>query len=231
MTRMRTPLLFSLLFGLTGAAILIWLGVWQMQRLEWKQGILSNIENRISAESVALPEQPDPDADKFLTVFASGTLTDDEIHVLVSQKHVGAGYRVISVFVTNSGRRILLDRGFIKVDQKSAERPIGPTDVTGNLHWPEEKGSSIPEPDLKAEIWFARDVFAMAKHLDTEPVLIVARETSLIDDPVAPLPVDTVGIPNDHLQYALTWFSLALIWVLMTFTFVWRARGAQKGTS
>ena len=91
MTRMRTPLLFSLLFGLTGAAILIWLGVWQMQRLEWKQGILSNIENRISAEPVALPEQPDPDADKFLPVFASGTLTDDEIHVLVSQNTSGRG--------------------------------------------------------------------------------------------------------------------------------------------
>uniref|UniRef100_UPI0035C7DD11 SURF1 family protein n=1 Tax=Planktotalea sp. TaxID=2029877 RepID=UPI0035C7DD11 len=129
------------------------------------------------------------------------------------------------------GRRILLDRGFIKVDQKAADRPTGAAEVIGNLHWPDEKGSSIPEPDLKAEIWFARDVEAMAAHLNTEALLLVARETSIDNDPVAPLPVDTVGIPNDHLQYALTWFSLALIWILMTFTFVWRARSAQKGTS
>ena len=71
----------------------------------------------------------------------------------------------------------------------------------------------------------------MAKHLETEPLLIVARETSFENDPVAPLPVDTAGIPNDHLQYAMTWFSLAVIWILMTFTFLWRARGAQKGSS
>lgn len=231
MTRMRTPLLFSLLFGLLGAAILIWLGVWQLQRLEWKQDILSNIERRIAAEPVALPEQPDPAADRFLPVVAAGTVFGEEIHVLVSQKNIGAGYRVIAVFETDTGRRILLDRGFIKVDQKAADRPTGAAEVIGNLHWPDEKGSFIPEPDLKAEIWFARDVDAMAAHLNTEALLLVARETSIDNDPVAPLPVDTVGIPNDHLQYALTWFSLALIWILMTFTFVWRARGAQKGTS
>ena len=228
---MRTPLLFSLLFGLIGAAILIWLGVWQMQRLEWKQGILSNIENRISAAPVALPDTPDPEADKFRPIKVNGRVSDDEIHVLVSQKHVGAGYRIISAFETETGRRVLLDRGFVKVDQKNAPRPIGVTDVTGNLHWPQETGSSIPAPDFKAEIWFARDVPAMAKHLETEPLLIVARETSFENDPVAPLPVDTAGIPNDHLQYAMTWFSLAVIWILMTFTFLWRARGAQKGSS
>lgn len=231
MTRMRTPLLFSLLFGLLGAAILIWLGVWQLQRLEWKQDILSNIERRIAADPVALPQQPAPAANRFLPVVAAGTVLGEEIHVLVSQKNIGAGYRVIAVFETDTGRRILLDRGFIKVDQKAADRPTGPAEVIGNLHWPDEKGSSIPEPDLKAEIWFARDVDAMAAHLNTEALLLVAREISIANDPVAPLPVDTVGIPNDHLQYALTWFSLALIWILMTFTFVWRARGAQKGTS
>ncbi len=231
MTRMRSSMLFPLLFGLIGTAILVWLGVWQMQRLSWKEAILSNIESRISAPAVALPLEADPQADKFLPVTASGTVTDDEIHVLVSQKQIGAGYRVIAAFETKKGRRVLLDRGFIKIDQKAAARPIGQAEVTGNLHWPEETGGSIPEPDLNAEIWFARDVPAMAQHLRTEPLLIVARNTSLPNDPVAPLPVDTKGIPNDHLQYAMTWFSLAAIWLIMTFTYLWRARGAQKDTS
>ena len=163
-------------------------------------------------------------------MIATGTVTSDEIHVLVSQKRIGAGYRIISAFETSKGRRILLDRGFIKVDQKSATRPIGIAEITGNLHWPSETGGSIPEPDLKAEIWFARDVPAMAAFLKTEPILIVARETSFEDDPVSPLPVDTAGIPNDHLQYAGTWFSLAVIWLIMTLAFLWRARGVQKGS-
>ncbi|MGB7316569.1 MAG: SURF1 family protein [Planktotalea sp.] len=228
---MLTRLFLPLMFGLAGAAILIALGVWQLQRLSWKEAILTDISARISAAPQAVPETPDPVADRYLPVTANGIVTDDEIHVLVSQKQIGAGYRIIAAFETDTGRRLLLDRGFVKVDQKNAPRPSGPAGVLGNLHWPMETGGSIPEPDLKAEIWFARDVPAMAKHLDTEPVLIVAQSVSLENDPVAPLRVDITGIPNDHLQYAITWFSLAAIWIIMTLTFLWRARGVQKGSS
>ncbi len=55
----------------------------------------------------------------------------------------------------------------------------------------------------------------MAAALDTEPVLIVAREADRRRGR-APLPVDTAGIPNDHLQYAITWFALAVVWAGMT---------------
>jgi surfeit locus 1 family protein len=227
---MLKRVLIPLLFGLVGAAILISLGAWQMQRLTWKQAILSDISSRITAAPVALPQAVDPVDDKFLPVLAQGVITSDEIHVLVSQKQIGAGYRIIAAFETDDGRRILLDRGFVKASQKNAPRPVGQAIIAGNLHWPDEITSSIPEPDLKADIWFARDVPAMAQHLKTEPVLIIAREVSLENDPVTPLPVDTVGIPNDHLQYAITWFSLAAIWLVMTLSFLWRARGAQKGS-
>ena len=71
-------------------------------------------------------------------------------------------------------------------------------------------------------IWFARDVDAMAAALNTKPILIVAREVSFHDGDVTPFPVDTTRIPNDHLQYAITWFSLAAIWLAMTFYFVQR---------
>lgn len=223
-------MIVPLLFGLVGSAILISLGVWQMQRLTWKEAVLADIEARIIAAPVAIPAMPDPVVDKYLPVTARGEITGDEVHVLVSQKQIGAGYRIIAAFELLDGRRVLLDRGFVKVQQKKAMRPTGMSQVVGNLHWPDEKGSSIPEPDLKAEIWFARDVPALAAHLNTEPVLIIARNVDLADDPVAPLPVDSASIPNDHLQYALTWFSLALIWMVMTLAFLWRARGVQKGS-
>ena len=227
---MLKRMIVPLLFGLVGSAILISLGVWQMQRLTWKEAVLADIEARIIAAPVAIPAMPDPVVDKYLPVTARGEITGDEVHVLVSQKQIGAGYRIIAAFELLDGRRVLLDRGFVKVQQKKAMRPTGMSQVVGNLHWPDEKGSSIPEPDLKAEIWFARDVPALAAHLNTEPVLIIARNVDLADDPVAPLPVDSASIPNDHLQYALTWFSLALIWMVMTLAFLWRARGVQKGS-
>ena len=56
---------------------------------------------------------------------------------------------------------------------------------------------------------------AMAQALGTEPILVVAKQTSFNDSPVTPLPVDTAAITNGHLSYAITWFSLAAIWVAM----------------
>jgi surfeit locus 1 family protein len=55
-------------------------------------------------------------------------------------------------------------------------------------------------------------------------VLIVARSADPADPAVTPLPLDTASIPNDHLQYAVTWFSLAAVWAGMTALFVWRIR-------
>lgn len=214
--------LFLLLFGLTGFGILVALGTWQMQRLSWKQGILAEIGSRISAEPIALPSTLDPVADKYLPVQVSGTVLDGELHALVSIKHVGPGYRIIAPFQTENGRLILLDRGFVATEHKTDERQTGPLTVTGNLHWPDETDGYTPEPDLAANIWFARDVSEMAARLGTEPVLLIAR--SATGPGIQPLPVDGTGIPNDHLQYAITWFSLALIWAAMTAYFLWRTR-------
>ncbi len=62
----------------------------------------------------------------------------------------------------------------------------------------------------------------MAATLDTWPVMLV---TASSDDPEAPLPLPvTVNIPNDHLQYAITWFSLAVVWAVMTGYLLWRIK-------
>ena len=210
-------ILFLIGIGLGGAAVLISLGVWQVQRLAWKQAVLADITARISADSVALPVDPDPVADKYLPVAVTGTYDDQVIYVLVSQKQIGAGYRVIAPMQTDAGRRVLIDRGFVRLEERDAvTAPAGKVTVTGNLHWPQEIDSFTPEPDLPA----------MAQALNADPLLVVVRETSLPDGPVTPLPVDTAGIPNDHLQYAITWFSLALIWAAMTLVFA--LRGSRR---
>ena len=223
-------LLFLLIFGLTGVAILVGLGVWQVQRLDWKQGLLADLATRIAADPVALPTDPDPVADKYLPVTVDGVIQPDELHVLVSLKRVGPGYRVIAPFETGDGRRILLDRGFVGTAQKNDARSGGAVSVTGNLHWPGDRTGSTPANDEAGNIWFARDVADMAAALDTEPVLLIARSST--GPTVRPLPIDTVGVPNDHLQYAITWFSLALIWSVMTAFFLWRgrARPESRGT-
>lgn len=211
-----------LLFGAFGIAVLMSLGIWQLQRLAWKEAALAEIDARIGAAPVELPAVPDVVVDKYLPVQAKGALTGEELDVLVSRKEIGAGYRVISVFETDTGRRVLLDRGFLVDDARGLPREARALEVEGNLVWPDEVDGYTPAPDAKTGVWFARDVPAMAKVLKTEPLLIVAKSET--GDGIEPMPVDASAIPNDHLNYAITWFSLALVWTGMTGLLLWRMR-------
>jgi surfeit locus 1 family protein len=185
--------------------------------------VIAEIEAEFEAEAMALPKQPNSETHKYLPVKAKGVVGNGMIRVLVSRKVFGAGYRIISPFYTE-GRNILLDRGFVAVDEQPQSGVAGEVEVIGNLHWPQETDGFTPEADLENNIWYARDVDAMADHFGTEPILIVLREASFYDTPIRPMPVDIARIPNNHLQYAITWFSLAAIWLAMSLYFVARRR-------
>lgn len=215
--------LFPLIVGVLGCAILISLGLWQLRRLEWKEDMIARIQNGIEAAPVPLPAAVDPSM-KYLPVTVSGTTTGDEIDVLSGTRESGGGYQVVSGFVTDDGRRILLDRGFVDQDHKRDPRPAVRLEVAGNLHWPQEKGSATPAPNLSENVWFARDVPAMAEKLGTQPILVVAAEVRGDAQGVAPIPLAVEGIPNNHLGYAVQWFMFAAVWAGMTVALIWRIR-------
>lgn len=222
-------LIFPLLLGLSGVAVLVSLGVWQVQRLEWKEGVLAELDARLAAPPRALPADPNEAEDEYTAVTLSGIATGAELHVLVSGTSAGTGYRVITGFETSDGRAVLLDLGLLPLDKKDVSAAPEQTDVIGNLIWPDDVNSSTPEPDLAKNIWFGRDVTAMAAALGTEPLMIVAREMTSPDARTTLLPVDTSGIKNDHLEYAVTWFGLALVWAAMTGFLIFRTL-RQKDT-
>jgi surfeit locus 1 family protein len=217
------------IFGVVGVAILLALGLWQVQRLAWKEGLIADIEARLAADPLPVPGDPDPVRDRLLRVEATGLIGRDELHVLSSLKPWGAGYRIVSPMSLADGRRILVDLGFVPQDMKDpAARPGAPAagpaaamgpgrapdQVTGLLLWPAETDSFTPEPELVRNIWFARDVPRMAEALGTEPVLLVAESFSGGEWP-KPAPPGT-DLPNRHLEYAVTWFGLAAAWAGMT---------------
>ncbi|WP_321364443.1 SURF1 family protein [uncultured Celeribacter sp.] len=218
---MLKRMIFPIVIGVLGCGVLIWLGTWQLQRLAWKEGVLAEIRAEIGADPVPLPAAIDPSM-KYMPVTATGEIGSEELHVLVSRKQIGAGYLIIAPLTLTDGRRVLLDRGFVRDMEKDAVRPKGEVTVVGNLHWPDDMNSSTPEPDVGRNIWFGRDIPAMVEALDTEPVLIVARESTGAG--IEPMPVGIEGIPNDHLEYAITWFSLCLVWFGMTLFLLWRIR-------
>lgn len=222
---MLRRLIFPLLLGLVGAGVLVGLGVWQLQRLQWKNAALAQIDARIGDAPVALAAEVVPEDDKYLAVQVTGRLTGTEALVLTSLKEAGPGYRVIAGFeLAGDKRKIMVDLGFVAENNREFARPTGQIAVVGNLHWPEETDGFTPEPDLLIDIWFARDVERMANVLGTEQVLVVARSLDPAIAAIFPLPVDTASIANDHLNYAITWFSLALVWLGMTALLVWRIR-------
>ncbi|WP_417719781.1 SURF1 family protein [Salipiger sp.] len=218
MTRILAPLLF----GLIGAGILVGLGTWQVQRLAWKEGVLAEIEAHIHGDPQPLPVMISPSEQRYQPVALSGEILPGALRVLVSRKQVGAGYLIVSPFRTADGRVVLLDRGFLRDGNKDHLPATGAAEVVGNLHWPDDRNTSTPENDTAGNIWFARDIGAMSEALQTEPLLVVARKITPPDAEITPLPVDTGGIPNDHLQYAITWFSLAVVWLGMTAYYIRR---------
>ncbi|HUS53883.1 MAG TPA: SURF1 family protein [Thermohalobaculum sp.] len=205
----------AVVFGLIGTALLIGLGTWQLKRMVWKNDLIAGLEQRLSQDPVAVPKSPDAERDKYLRVAVKGSTDGRELHLLVSQMPWGAGFRVIAPLADTSGRVILVDLGYVPEATKDpAARPAATVEVVGALYWPDETDGFTPAPDRARNIWFARDLGLMAEALGTEPLLIVAERHGGGDWP-KPLRLG-VNLPNDHLQYAITWFSLALIWAVMS---------------
>lgn len=218
-------LIVPLLIGILGAAVLLSLGFWQLSRLDEKRAIIAEIEARIGAAPVALPAAPHPDADRYLPVIAEGRYTGEAVHVLSARREAGTGTHVIAVLETEDGRRVLVDRGFLPdAARPGADLVAEGVSVSGNLHWPRDADSYTPAPDLARGLWFSRAVGPMATHLGTEELLVVARADTAPLPGLMPAPITTVDIKNDHLEYAITWFLLALVWLGMTAFLLWRIR-------
>ena len=218
--------LIPLIVGLGGFAVLLSLGLWQLQRLAWKEGVLAEMEARIGGTPAPLPANPVEGSHRFLPVEITGDFDGHDVPIFMARDG-GPVYRLIASFETPEGRRVMVDRGGFSalqsLDPTKRTGPMAGVTLRGNLHWPDEVDSWTPDPDTSG-VHFGRDLAVLAKELETEPVLIVARDVSVSDGIVTPLPVTTEGIPNNHLGYAVQWFGLAAVWAGMTMFLLWRIR-------
>lgn len=236
MTGLRR-VLFLIIMGVGGVAILAYLGVWQMQRLAWKNGVIAELEARLSDPPRIVAGDETRDENYAPAIAAGRFLAPEEapqIRFLSSLPPNGPGFRIITVFELDDGERILVDRGFAPQSfapkhQPPPPPPLGQREVSGVLHWPREVSSFTPEPNAAEKLVFARDVEAMADILGTRPVMLVAREPEAAEGAPWPRPLPpSVDLPNDHLGYAITWFSLAAVWAAMTALVVLRRRRALQ---
>lgn len=226
---------FLLIFGLGGAAVLLALGFWQLDRLEWKRALIAEIEARAAAPVLEATGEETGERFDHRAAVAIGAYPPGapQIRYLTSLKGAGPGFRLIAPFVLRNGTRILIDRGF--APEAEAPRggaapalPAGEQRIEGRLRWPQERSAFTPDPNLGEMLWFAREVPSMAAALNAAPVLL-AQATPAAGAPRWPKPmVESASLPDNHLGYAITWFSLAAIWVVMSAVFGFRRLGATE---
>ncbi|GGC62900.1 SURF1 family protein [Chelatococcus reniformis] len=219
-------LLWPAVATVIGLAILVGLGLWQLERRAWKTELLARIDARIHAAPTPLPPEAQwaqwtAAADEYRHVAATGRYRFDK-QVLVrgnsprERGTVVAGFAVITPLELASGATVLVNRGFIAEEMRDALVPLDRrTDpaaaITGLMRASQARTSFTPADDPGRGEWFTRDITAIAaaeKLARTAPFIIDAdAKPGQIEGPRGGLTV--VNFPNDHLQYALTWFGLA----------------------
>jgi surfeit locus 1 family protein len=216
-----------------GIVILIGLGIWQVRRLHWKEGLLARI--------AALQSAPPEPLDVILRRAADGLDVDysrvqascPDIETapylrLYSVKDGYAGWRIIAACRLSGGPygAILVDRGFVAQGLTLTAGQTLATPITGILRRGDTRNFVTPPNDPGRNLWYGRDIAAMGQALGiSRPAptyLMLEQPAPPPGGPViAPLPSD---IPNNHLQYAITWFGLALALVGVYLASLWRKR-------
>jgi surfeit locus 1 family protein len=211
------PYLGVTIATLIAAAILIGLGVWQLQRLQWKLGLIAEVSGHMAAAPVSLDDllKMNPDGAQYRRIALSGRFDNSkEAYVFTT----GAGgepvYHVLVPFRTDDGRVLLVDRGYVPNDKRDpATRTAleGETHLVGVWRVPDAPGAFTPAPDIAHRIWYARDLrgIAAADHVQLAAPVVIEAD-------VAPNPggwpkggQTVVSFRNEHLSYAVTWFGLA----------------------
>ncbi len=218
------PLLVPTLWIVPLLAILLGLGVWQgFYRLPWKLDLLAKIHTGLSAPPVALgdvlPAMDDAhisDADYRRVVVRGLFQNGEEIFFFTTGSDGAPVYHVLTPFRMDDGHTLLIDRGWIPTGLPTSAWRRGDLNgaraVTGIIRKPAPPGWFTPPVDMAHRIVHTRDPQTLAKAFGLRNVFPMFLEADATPNPGG-WPrggVTIVGLPNDHLQYAITWFGLAL---------------------
>jgi surfeit locus 1 family protein len=210
------------------AALFVGLGVWQVKRLAWKEALIARVDAGLHAPPEGVDSLPaglamaQARGMEYRRLWLRGTWLAAQSTLVAGPSSMGTGYWALTPLRLANGRIIYVNRGFVPMGTTSAaviaSTPPGPADVVGLLRVSEPGGSFLRPNRPEADLWTSRDIAALAArhHLaaetgwfvDAQSVGPIAKE-ALARQPVAGLTV--VSFPNNHLGYAITWFTLALL--------------------
>jgi surfeit locus 1 family protein len=233
----RRGIIVPVIFVIVAVAVFAVLGTWQIERKAWKEGLIADLNAKLSTQPVALPPRDQwprlsAAADEFRRVTFPAELLDQEALVYTSGSSIrpdvsGPGYWVLSPARLGDGSLIIVNRGFVpegKQDPSTRRggQPHGITEIVGAMRWPEPRGMFTPADQPAKNLWFVRDPMAIAAAQGWSAVapFYIDQEA-----PPAPGGIPKVGplkpsFPNNHLQYAVTWYGLAIVTLISGILFL-----------
>ncbi|MFP3942498.1 MAG: SURF1 family protein [Alphaproteobacteria bacterium] len=226
MTMIFRPQLRPTLVMLPVLAILAGLGVWQLQRLEWKEGLIEAARARASAAPIPLEQAlaQFPESPEYRRVTVRGRFDhSNEVYLFTKPEGRGPGYNVITPLIRDEGPPVLVERGFVPEEKRLPEtrargQVTGEVAITGLLRAPQEGTAFTPPPDREKRIWYARDIEAMAEAAgvtNAPPVTVAAGAEATPPGGWPRGGTTRLEFVNRHLEYALTWFALAAVLVVI----------------
>ena len=234
------------IFTLVMVAAFTGLGIWQLQRRVEKHALIAILNERLAAAPAALPAQSQwnaltPAKDEFRRVSFTATyapLPDAMVYSAGSAVRAdisGPGTWAFLPARVQGGESIVVNAGFVQntmQDRSQQDRAVGrlvtgqPVKLTGYIRFPENAGTLTPPENLDKRLWFTRDHLAMARALGwgegIAPFYIDLEQPVPESGIPRPGPL-TVHLKDDHLQYAITWFTLAFA-VAIAFGVWWRGQ-------
>lgn len=215
--------------------VLLWLGFWQLERLEEKTTFLAEIETSMKGTPVTLPDQIEtPEEWVYKKVTLSGSIDKKQaLCIFGRNKDNEMGVFQLAPVTLAGGQLLLTNWGWLSLDDMgNVSCPVAVVDfpfieLTGILRASGQKNSFTPEPDIEGRVWYNFDVDSMQSYLDDDMLLPLLLDSIEVVGLKTAEPIETYmphSLPNDHLQYAITWLGLALM--LMG---VYIAFGLQRG--
>jgi surfeit locus 1 family protein len=235
------------IFTALTVAMLIGLGVWQLQRRVEKHALIAQLTERLAAAPAALPSPAQwntltPARDEFRRVRFSATYESHPDAMVYSSGSAirddvsGPGTWAFLPARLPTGETVVINTGFVQntmQDRGQQDRAVArlvtgvPVTPTGYIRFPESAGALTPRENIARRLWFTRDHLAIARALgwgEVAPFYIDLESPAPESGIPKPGPLE-VHLKDDHLQYAITWFGLAAV-VLIAFA-VW-VRGQRR---
>ena len=229
----QAGLIWPTLAALLVLGLLLALGTWQVQRKQWKDGLIATIAARATAGPVEL--KPDQSlvvegSAQYLHVAVAGRFHHDKERYLYAPAPGQLGWHVYTPLEMAPGRFVWINRGFVPDERRDpATRPEGQIGgevrVTGLIRETPKKGTFTPDNDVAHNLWYWPDTAAMtaSAFAGSRPeALAFSIDADARPEPPGGLPkggVTRVELPNRHLEYAITWYGLALTLIGVYLTF------------